>query len=47
MTTSQRRTLHALSALALVWAGMLIGISFLATPAKFLAPTPGLETRVN
>ncbi len=26
-------------ALALVWAGMVLGVSFLATPAKFLAPS--------
>ncbi len=25
--------------LALVWAGMLLGVSFVATPAKFLAPS--------
>ena len=25
--------------LALVWAGMVLGVSFLATPAKFLAPS--------
>jgi hypothetical protein len=39
MKNSQRRILHAPSALALLWAGMLIGVSFLATPAKFLAPS--------
>lgn len=26
-------------ALALVWAGMVLGVSFVATPAKFLAPS--------
>ena len=26
-------------ALALIWAGMVLGVSFLATPAKFLAPS--------
>ena len=47
MTNSQRRALHALSALALVWAGMLIGISFLATPAKFLAPSLTLPVALD
>lgn len=31
--------MHLLSAACLVWAGVVIGVSFLATPAKFLAPT--------
>jgi hypothetical protein len=47
MTNSHRRTLHGLSALALVWAGMLIGISFLATPAKFLAPSLTLPVALD
>lgn len=29
----------ATSNLALLWAGMVLGVSFLATPAKFLAPS--------
>jgi hypothetical protein len=47
MTNSHRRALHALSGLSLVWAGMLIGISFLATPAKFLAPSLTLPVALD
>jgi hypothetical protein len=36
-----------MSELALVWAGMLIGISFLATPAKFLAPSLALPVALD
>ena len=39
MKINECRVLYALSVLALVWAGMLIGVSFLATPVKFLAPS--------
>lgn len=47
MNNSTRRALYALSALALVWAGMLIGVSFLATPVKFLAPSLTLPVALD
>lgn len=34
-------------ALALVWAGMVLGVSFLATPAKFLAPSLALPVALD
>ncbi len=34
-------------ALALVWAGMVLGVSFLATPAKFLAPSLPLPVALD
>ncbi len=34
-------------ALALVWAGMVLGVSFLATPAKFLAPSLSLPVALD
>jgi hypothetical protein len=33
--------------LALVWAGMVLGISFLATPSKFLAPSLPLPVALD
>jgi hypothetical protein len=30
---------HLVSALLFIWSGLLIGVSFVATPAKFLAPS--------
>ncbi len=27
------------SAILFIWAGLLLGVSFIATPAKFLAPS--------
>ena len=33
--------------LALVWAGMVLGVSFLATPAKFLAPSLPLPVALD
>jgi hypothetical protein len=41
------RAFAALNTLALVWAGMLVGISFLATPAKFLAPSLTLPVALD
>lgn len=35
------------SALALVWLGILIGVSFLATPIKFTAPSLDLPTALE
>jgi hypothetical protein len=43
----QRQALYALNTLALVWAGMLFGVSFLATPAKFLAPSLTLPVALD
>jgi len=39
--TSKRRLFFAIATvvICLLWAGMLLGISFLETPVKFLAPT--------
>lgn len=31
--------IRAISAILLLWAGLLLGVSFVATPAKFLAPS--------
>jgi hypothetical protein len=39
--------LQLLSATCLVWAGVVIGVSFLATPAKFLAPTLTLSVALD
>jgi hypothetical protein len=35
----ETRWTSALSGAALFWCGLLVGVSFLATPAKFLAPS--------
>ena len=37
----------ALVALLLIWAGMLIGVSFLASPAKFAAPSLTLPVALD
>lgn len=47
MNTMHRRILYALVTLSLVWAGMLLGVSFLATPAKFLAPSLTLPVALD
>ena len=50
MATSDRRpaTLRcALAALIMLWAGVLIGISFLAAPAKFNAPSLSLPVAME
>lgn len=36
-----------LTALLLIWAGMLIGVSFLASPAKFAAPSLSLPVALD
>ena len=41
------RCLLALTAVVLVWASMLAGVSFLATPAKFLAPSLDLPVALE
>lgn len=43
----QTRVRYALSTLALVWFGMLLGVSFVATPAKFLAPSLSLPVALD
>jgi hypothetical protein len=37
----------ALGSLALVWLGLVVGVSFIATPAKFLAPTLDLAVALD
>lgn len=39
--------MKALTALCLLWAGMLVGVSFLATPAKFRAPSLSLPVALD
>lgn len=41
------RVQAALILVALIWAGMLIGVSFLATPAKFAAPSLALPVALD
>lgn len=44
----QRRLLRGtLLTLALFWLGMLVGVSFLATPVKFLAPSLSLPVALD
>lgn len=38
---------NLLSVTALIWLGMLIGVSFLATPVKFLAPSLSLPVALD
>jgi hypothetical protein len=38
----ERDVTRLVAAALFVWAGLLLGVSFVATPAKFLAPTLGL-----
>ncbi len=53
MRTARRRADHnllssmALALLTLVWAGMVIGVSGLATPAKFHAPSLSLPVALD
>jgi hypothetical protein len=44
---SRSAAASALSAVALVWIGLLAGVSFLATPAKFLAPSLSLPVALD
>ena len=37
-STANRRWAAGLFAIAMLWLGLLIGVAFLATPPKFLAP---------
>ena len=43
----QRRWSAGLLMLAAIWFGMLLGVSFLATPAKFLAPSLSLPVALD
>lgn len=50
MRTRRRRAAIARSGLVaflLIWAGMLLGVSFLASPAKFAAPSLSLPTALD
>lgn len=48
MPDVSRRTLcHAISILAVLWLGLLIGVSFIATPVKFTAPTLTLPVALD
>jgi len=38
---------NGLGVVALIWVGMLLGVSFLATPAKFLAPSLALSVALD
>jgi hypothetical protein len=42
-----RRASEQLSRLVLVWAGVAIGVAFVATPAKFLAPSLSLAVALD
>jgi hypothetical protein len=44
---SAQRLSAALAVVALVWLGLVVGVSFIATPAKFLAPTLDLSTALD
>lgn len=44
---SIQRLPAALAVVALVWLGLVVGVSFIATPAKFLAPTLDLSTALD
>jgi hypothetical protein len=46
VTKSQGWTVCALIA-AILWLGLLLGVSFLATPAKFLAPSLALPVALD
>lgn len=37
--SAQQRTVIGILVISLVWSGMVLGVSFLATPVKFLAPS--------
>ena len=47
MRLTRPQALGFANALALVWVGMLFGVSFLATPAKFLAPSLSLGVALD
>lgn len=39
MQTGESLIIHMVSPLLFIWSGLLFGVSFVATPAKFLAPS--------
>jgi len=43
----ERRWMVGTFAIALLWLGLLLGVSFLATPAKFLAPSLTLPVALD
>lgn len=45
--TVQTWARNAVSVTALIWIGMLLGVSFLATPVKFLAPSLALPVALD
>lgn len=45
--TSKGDGLRVLVVIALVWAGLLLGVSFLATPVKFMAPSLTLPVALD
>lgn len=47
MKDTDALALKALDVLALLWVGMLLGVSFLATPVKFLAPSLTLPVALD
>lgn len=46
-STDAGRWAAGITVLAAVWCGMLLGVSFLATPAKFLAPSLSLPVALD
>lgn len=47
MNRVAQRSTNGLSIVALVWVGLLLGVSFVATPAKFLAPSLTLPVALD
>lgn len=47
MNNTNTLALKTINVLALLWAGMLVGVSFIATPVKFLAPSLTLPVALD
>ena len=47
MGSFDRNLSRCTAALALLWLGLLLGVSFIATPAKFLAPSLSLPVALD
>jgi len=47
MSWSARFAARGVAMVALVWLGLLLGVSFIATPAKFLAPSLTLRVALD
>ncbi|MEX1197855.1 MAG: DUF4149 domain-containing protein [Pseudohongiellaceae bacterium] len=45
--SGHRPVLFTISVLAVLWAGLLLGVSFLATPVKFMAPSLTLPVALD